>query len=266
VSIRGAIAFVAALASTGALGAGHMVSIDTRPGVRVGCWMMERPDAVAAVVLLPGGAGSIGMKGGVPTSTNFLVRSRGMFAAAGFDVAIVGKPSDRDDLDLAFRAGPEHVQDLKRVVERVRADTGKPVWLVGTSRGTVSAAAAAIALGPAIDGVVLTSSITDPALPQSVQNLDLARIRVPVLVLHHKRDACRATPPEQAPRIVEGLANASAKRLVMVDGGSGAHGGWCQPMHWHGYIGMEQQAVDAIADFIRDRRPEPPARAPSPDS
>ncbi len=90
-----------------------------------------------------------------------------------------------------------------------------------------------------------------------MQNLDLARIRVPVLVLHHKRDACRATPPEQAPRIVEALANASAKRLVMVDGGSGAHGGWCERMHWHGFIGMEQQAVDAIADFIRDRRPEP---------
>jgi pimeloyl-ACP methyl ester carboxylesterase len=251
VRVRGAITFVAALASASALGAGHMVSIDTRPGVRVGYWMMERPDAVAAVVLLPGGAGSIGMKGGVPTSTNFLVRSREMFAAAGFDVAIVG-------LDLAFRACPEHVQDLKRVVERVRADTGKPVWLVGTSRGTVSAAAAAIALGPAIDGVVLTSSITDPALPQSVQNLDLARIRVPVLVVHHKRDACRATPPEQAPRVVEGLVNASARRLVMVDGGSGAHGGWCQPMQWHGFIGMEQQAVDAIADFIRDRRPEPP--------
>lgn len=256
----------ATLAAGAALAGDGLVRIDTRPGVRVGYWMMERPNAAATLVLLPGGAGGIGLKDGAPRSTNFLVRERDRFAAAGFNVAIVGKPSDRDDLDLAFRAGPEHVEDLRRVVAQLRSRYGKPVWLVGTSRGTVSAAAAAIALGDAVAGVVLTSSITAPGDPQAVENLALAKIRVPVLVVHHRRDACRETPPSEAARIVEGLAQAPVKKLLLVDGGSGARGGYCQPLHWHGFIGMEQQAVDAIADFIRDRRPEPGARGPSPDS
>ena len=257
-----AVCLAAGIASA----ADGLVRIDTRPGVKVGYWMMERPNASATLVLLPGGEGGIGLRNGAPHSANFLVRERDRFAAAGFNVAIVGKPSDRDDLDLAFRAGPEHVEDLRRVVEALRARYGKPVWLVGTSRGTVSAAAAAAALGDAIAGVVLTSSITARNVPQAVENLPLAKIRVPVLVVHHRKDACRDTPAFEAPRIVEGLTNAPAKKLLVMDGGSGARGGYCQPLHWHGFIGMEQETVDAIADFIRDRRPEPAARGPSPDS
>lgn len=232
--------------------ADRLVNIDTRPGVRIGYWLMERDGATATVLLLPGGKGGIGIKNGAPTSENFLVRSRDRFAAAGFNVAVLGRPSDREDLDLAYRAGADHVEDLRRVAERLKRDLGKPVWLVGTSRGTTSAAAAAVALGTGIDGLVLTSSITDAGRPGAVQNMALKEVRVPVLVLHHRRDACRSTPPGPAPRIVEGLTNAPAKRLAMVDGGSGAYGDPCEPMHWHGFIGMEQQAVDEIVRFIRD--------------
>jgi pimeloyl-ACP methyl ester carboxylesterase len=253
--VRHAALVLLCLAAAAVQAADRLVGIDTRPGVRVAYWLMPRDGATATVVLLPGGEGGIGMKGGVPTSSNFLVRSRDLFAAAGFNVAVVGKPSDRDDLDLVFRTQADHMEDLRRVVERLRRDLGKPVWLVGTSRGTTSAAAAGIALGPAIDGVVLSSSITDASLPGAVQNMPLGEIRVPVLVLHHRRDACRSTPPAFAARIAEGLTSSPAKKLSMVDGGSGAYGNPCEPMHWHGFIGMEQQAVDEIARFIRAPSP-----------
>jgi pimeloyl-ACP methyl ester carboxylesterase len=240
--------------------ADRLVMVDTRPGVRVGYWLMERAGATATVVLLPGGAGGIGIKqkGGEPTSDNFLVRSREYFREAGFNVAVVGKPSDRDDLDLVFRTQTDHIEDLRRVVERLHRDLGKPVWLVGTSRGTTSAAAAGIALGASVDGIVLSSSITDASLPGAVQNMPLAEIRIPVLVLHHRRDACRSTPPAFAPRIVEGLTSSPSKKLVMVEGGGGAYGNPCEPMHWHGFIGMEREAVAMIADFIRNPAPEKP--------
>ena len=59
--------------------ADRLVNIDTRPGVRIGYWWMERPDATATLVLLPGGKGvAIGIVG--PTSDNFLVRNRERFA------------------------------------------------------------------------------------------------------------------------------------------------------------------------------------------
>jgi len=256
VRIAGAVLAAAlALAAGAALAADRLVTIDTRPGVKVSYFWMERPDAPAVLLLLTGGPGGIGYKDGVPTSPNFLIRSRDRFAAAGYDVAIVGKPTDHEDLDLAFRASAEHVADLKGVVDKLRADTGKPVWLVGTSRGTVSAAAAAIALGDAIAGVVLTSSITQAKGPYAVEDLDLKRIKVPVLVMHHKRDQCDATPPSDADLIVRGLKNAPVRKLLMVDGGSGARGDPCEPWHWHGYVGMEQEAVDALVAFVKNPQP-----------
>lgn len=108
--MRRIAAFVTALAATLACADG-LVGMPTRPGVKVGWWMMERPGATATLVLLPGGEGGIAYKGGEPRSINFLVRTRDLFAAHGFNVAVLGKPSDHDDMDLAFRASPEGIGD-----------------------------------------------------------------------------------------------------------------------------------------------------------
>jgi len=75
-----------------------LIKVDTRQGVKVPVYYMKRESAKATVVLLPGGAGGIGMKEGLPTSNNFLVRSRDYFAANGFNVAVVAKPSDMKGL------------------------------------------------------------------------------------------------------------------------------------------------------------------------
>ena len=253
---RIAILILACLASL-AHAADRLVTVDTRPGVRVGYWMMERPGATATLMLLPGGAGGIGLKNGVPTSENFLVRSRDLFADARFNVAIVGRPSDRQELDGAFRSSAEHVQDLRMIAAKLREELGKPVWLVGTSRGTISAASAAIGLDPAeIAGVVLASSVTNGTRAAPVPGLALSEIRVPVLVMHHRHDACRICDPREAHLIVDRLTAAPIKKLLLVDGGSGARGDPCEALHWHGYIGMEREAVDAIADWIRNPAPE----------
>ncbi|HUI99793.1 MAG TPA: hypothetical protein VLY46_06125 [Usitatibacter sp.] len=249
---RALLAAVLAFAACAAFAGDHLVRLETRAGVHTGYWWMQRPGATAVLLLIPGGAGGIGLKNGVPTSTNFLVRSRDRFTAAGFDVAILGKPTDHADMDLAFRASPAQVEDLRHVVERVHAVSGKPVWLVGTSRGTVSAAAGAIGLGDAVAGVVLTSSITAPNEPDAVENLPLERVRVPVLVVHHELDLCPVTPPQEAHRIVDKLVNAPAKKLLLVDGGGPAYGPHCEPMYFHGFVGMEQDVVDAIAAFVRE--------------
>jgi pimeloyl-ACP methyl ester carboxylesterase len=258
--IRSALLLLA-LAASVASAADRLVTIDTRPGVRVGYYLMERPGATATVVLLPGGAGGIGMKDGAPTSENFLVRSRDFFAAAGYNVAVLGKPSDREDLDLAFRAGADHVTDLRMVVERLRKDFGKPVWLVGTSRGTISAAAAAIALAPdTLAGIVLSSSITVTNRNTSiiVPGMALSEIRIPVLVVHHRRDACPTCDPRDAQRIVDGLKNAPVKKLILLDGGGPPRGDPCEPHHYHGYIGMEAEAVDVIVGWMRNPLQEKP--------
>lgn len=234
----------------------RLVKIDTRPGVTLAFWYMPRPGATATVVLLPGGSGSIGFKHGVPTSKNFLVRSRDLFAAHGVNVAIVGRPSDKKDLDNEFRADPRHLEDLRAVVAYLKKNAGVPVWLIGTSRGTISAAAAAIAFGAdALAGVVLTSSITTYRITTAVPRQALDRIRIPVLVMHHEKDACPACAPYEVKYIMQGLKNAPVKKLVMVSGGGEPRGDPCEALHWHGYIGMESQAVDTIMAWIKNPTP-----------
>lgn len=258
--MRWVVFLVLAAFAARAAAADRLVFVDTRPGVRVGYWLMERPGATATVMLLPGGEGGIGaVKGGPPRSKNFLVRSRDLFGTQGFNVAVVGKPSDRDDLTLDFRASPEHAEDLRVIVTKLRAELGVPVWLVGTSRGTVSAAAAAASLDPSlIAGIVLTSSITATRMGPAVTSLPLANIRVPVLVIHHERDACRLCDPRDAHLIVEALANAPVKKLLLVDGGNSPYGPACEPMHYHGYNGIEEEVVKDIAQFISGASARPP--------
>jgi len=238
--------------------ADRLVNLETRPGVTVVYWMMERPGATATVVLLPGGEGGIGLRDGIPHSDNFLVRSRDAFAAAGLNVAIVGRPSDHGDLDAAFRGGADHVADLKAIAAKVKAEYGKPVWLVGTSLGTISAAAAASAMAPGeIAGIVLSSSVTgtNRYTALSVPQLRLSDIGVPVLVMHHRKDACDVCDPYQAHRIVEALDHAPVKKLLLVEGGGWPRGKPCQALHYHGYIGMETEAVKDITDWIADPKP-----------
>lgn len=229
----------------------RLVKIDTRPGVTLGFWYMKRPGATATVVLLTGGGGSIGMRNGAPQSQNFLIRSRDFFAASGFNVAAVGKPSDQPDLDYVFRTSAKHIEDLRRVVAYLKQDAGLPVWLVGTSMGTISTAAAAIAFGDDLAGIVLTSSITRFDKIGAVPTQKLESIRIPVLVMHHEKDECRVCRPNEVPYIMKRLTNTSVKKQLLVNGGGGASGDPCEALHYHGYVGMEKEAVDLISAWIK---------------
>lgn len=234
----------------------RVVKLDTRPDVSVAFWYAKRPDAVATVVLLTGGAGGIGLKNGVPTSSNFLVRSRELFRSHGFNVAVVGKPSDVKDLDPAFRISRAHMDDLRKVVDYLKQDAHVPVWLVGTSMGTISATAAAIDFGDAnLGGIVLTSSVTRFNTTGAVPRQKLEDIHVPVLVMHHEKDRCDACRPYEVSYIMKGLKNAPVTKSIFVNGGADPRGDVCEPLHWHGYIGMESEAVALIADWIKKPAP-----------
>jgi hypothetical protein len=247
---------MALLACVPALGADHLVTVETRPGVTVGYWLMQRPGAPLTVALFPGGGGTIGMRGGVPQSQNFLVRSRDYFAEAGFNVVIVGKSSDRAEMDPWFRQGAEHAKDLRVVIEKLRHDLKVPVWLVGTSNGTFSAAAGAIAVDSSmLGGVVLTSTIVVGERFAPVQGMDIEKIRVPVLVVHHKHDGCKSCTPGSVGSVMSGLKSAPVKKLVWIDGGGPATGETCEALHWHGFIGMEKETVATITTWIRNPAP-----------
>ncbi len=104
--------------------------------------------------------------------------------------------------------------------------------------------------GRKLAGVVLTSSVTGYRVQGAVPRQKLAEIRVPTLVVHHARDACKLCAPHEAKNIAEELTGAPVSKTVLVTAGSGESGDPCEPMHFHGYIGAEQDVVDMIAAWI----------------
>jgi pimeloyl-ACP methyl ester carboxylesterase len=242
------------LAACAAHAQGTLLKVPTRDGVVTTLFWEAAPEAKATVFLFPGGGGGFGkVEDGKATGGNFLVRSEPYFIANGFNVAIFGRPSDSQDLDYADRISDTHMADVRKVLEFVKNKADAPVWIVGTSRGTISAAATAINLQTDIAGVVLTSSVVSYKKPGAVPKQDLAAIRVPVLVLHHTKDACPHCQPFEVPAILRGLKNAPVKKEIMVSGGENPTGNVCEAMHWHGFIGMEREAVDLIAEWIKNR-------------
>lgn len=233
---------------------GEVLRIDTRPGVTVPIYAYWRPGAVASVVLFSGGAGGYGKseENSWPTSGNFLIRTGKYWAGLPFNVIMVGRPSDGIDLASGnVRTGDEHAADNLAVFKAVKAHSALPLWLVGTSMGTISAAAAAIQDREGlIAGIVLTSSILAYKVPGAVPKQDLEKIRVPTLIVHHEEDACWACRPYEVKHIASGLSQAPIQKTLMIKGGSGVTGGACEAFHHHGYVGVENETIDQIAAWI----------------
>ena len=231
----------------------QMVKLDIGRGdAHLPIYVMTQPQATATLVLLPGGdAGTGKVVDGQPTSKNFLVRSRALFAAQRFNVIVVFRASDLQRLDYDYRISATHVQELAAVVGHAKQLSDAPVWLVGTSRGTVSGTAATVAWPQGtVQGLVLTSSVTSHK-PGAIATQAIGKIAVPTLVVHHKQDACKICLPHEAARITEGLKSAPIKKFIMVEGGSDPVGDPCDALHWHGFIHHEKETVELISNWIQ---------------
>ena len=132
------------------------------------------------------------------------MKSRWMFADRGFLVATIDAPSDREKIDGFWRTSEAHSDDIDAVVKFLKKQANVPIWIIGTSQGSFSAANAGIRLNQSINGIVLTSSWTKSKtnwkiykeFPNGVIDMNLAEVTVPVLVVSHKNDKCEVTPPK----------------------------------------------------------------------
>ena len=220
------------------------------------------------LVLLPGGPGYMALdtKGRArKLEGNSLVRSTKLFNAAGFITALVDAPSDHRGEDGlgGFRLSAQHADDIGTVIAEMRERTKLPVWLIGTSRGAISAANAASRLnGPAApDGLVLTSAVTSGKVggrrawvAQTALGAKLENIKMPVLVVAHTADKCIRTPPSLAGRIAA-RTNGEREQTIVISGGPGSRGGVsveaCQGSTPHGFTGQDAQVTEGLIRFIR---------------
>ena len=231
-------------------------TIPTRPGVTQ-AFLLVKPSGppVASVILFAGGNGLLALGSGrLGLAGNFLVRNRARFAGLGLLVAVVDAPSDHPTGLDGFRTSAEHAEDIRAVIAALKQEAPVPVWLVGTSMGTVSAAngAARLTTG-APDGLVLTSTVTRVGRQriETVGDVRLDAVRVPTLIVHHKNDACRATPYADTPALLRDFKQVPRRELLAFDGGDPPQSAPCEARAAHGFLGLDADVVAAIATWIK---------------
>lgn len=251
------LAIVAACAAPLAA-AQELITVPSRPGVTQSFIVLPMgANAPAAIALLYVGAGGRinarsedrQVKFG---ARNFLPRSAADFVRNGVLPVVMDAPSDQTELTEGYRMGSEQTADARAVVaELKRRLPGVPVYLVGTSRGTISAAFIGRDLGGEVAGVVLTSTLfgSNNARRQApnLRGFDYGAIQSQLLFVHHREDGCEHTPYAAAARVVPRY------ELISVSGGKNAESGPCEPFSAHGYFGREAATVDAIAGWMLKR-------------
>jgi dienelactone hydrolase len=126
--------------------------------------LAQRGPAVA--ILMPGAGG--------PIPSDFLVRNRNRFTAAGIETRITTSPEEAADIARAER------------------QKGRKVVIVGMSLGSVHAGLA-IGRGAQLNGLVLVSGLLGKMAEFAVANgLSPAKLP-PTLIVHHRNDACEHT-------------------------------------------------------------------------
>jgi hypothetical protein len=237
------------------------ITVNVRPGATMRYLAVSAGEPKAALILLTGGngvlkldaEGKIGALGG-----NFLIRNRHLFAREGLYVASLDAASDQQGgMNGQIRLSAQHAQDLAKVIADVKQRAGVPVWVAGTSAGTLTAAnVAARARGNGVHGVIFTSTMTQlvPNLcGKSVYDAELSAFSGPVLVVSHADDGCGCSPGGAAPnnKLLAALKGASAKEQKVFSGGAPPKSGPCDAYSPHGYFGLETDVVKSIASWIK---------------
>ncbi|MGL5114392.1 MAG: hypothetical protein ACRC7G_06855 [Beijerinckiaceae bacterium] len=160
--------------------------------------------------------------------------SRETFLSAGLTVEMTTSASGAASLVADFKA------------------RGMRVTLVGMSMGA-GTAAQALRSGARPDGVVFAAGSLMPGGPANnsvSEALGDPSLLPPTLVLHHRQDACRLTPPEAVPEFVRWSRGRAKASWVTGGGGDGFP---CRPNTPHTFTGRERAAAGAIIQFARAR-------------
>jgi hypothetical protein len=208
----------------------------------------------ATLVMLPGGTGDVGVRrdGDLRRDDNFVVRTRAAWVGRGYAVLI---PDTIDGANLrGARSSSHYGQVVDGLAAYAHSQAAGPVFLIGTSQGTIAAMnGAAHARQGLVAGLILTESVSMPGRlsTETVFNADPQDVRVPALVIANRDDACDVAPPSMAPRIIAAMTGSPSARLLMVGGGVQRSDKTCGSLSPHGYYGIEGQVIDAAVAWIR---------------
>jgi hypothetical protein len=234
-------------------------------------YMVHKPQGLqkGLVVLFAGGNGDTGIEGNpktgkvTATGNNFLVRSAQLFAKHHYLAVTIDRPlveglTPEFETPVQFdryRVSIDHGTDIKAVISIVKRER-LPVFLAGVSRGALSAVAQH-KLHVGIVGILLSSPTTSKQ--ESYDNLYIGHpdyenlqpdfVEVPVHVLAHALDGCEESKPEDSEILHNDFILAGVNsRFDEVTGGFELSDDPCQAQTYHGFLGIENEAVKNITE------------------
>jgi hypothetical protein len=169
-------------------------------------------------ILIPGAGGAV--------PQDFLMRNRHSISRAGIQTFVALSGSQAVGIASRFR--------------------GRRVVIVGMSRGALRTAVA-IASGARISGAVFVAGNYRSIMRQLGSPRQLPRS----LVVHHRQDSCRFTPPGAAASFASWSRGKVRIRWISVRGRPANRP--CGPHGAHGFFGKDGGAVRAIISFVRSR-------------
>ena len=211
---------------------------------------------VAGLILFAGDNGCLGItaQGEQAALTgNFLARTRSMFVSDGMLTVLLDVPPDfTAESSGSYRTGEAQAEDASLAADYIRTQWKIPVVLVGTSRRTISAANTASRKGRVADGLVLTSTVAQSGkkVRGTVYDARLGSIVVPTLIVHNTFDACKVSPYSGVAGLQKSLKQAPRVDVIAVSQGDTSFEP-CQGMSAHGFLGVENQTVTSICNWVR---------------
>ncbi|MBV8392832.1 MAG: hypothetical protein JOY81_06580 [Alphaproteobacteria bacterium] len=235
-----------------------LLTLAPRPGATLRV-LTDRPaQPIGSVVLLAGNDGVLDLDAqgniGTDLKVNHVVRTRASYVAAGYATFVPDVASDLKGTSR-FRFKADFAQDLALIVREARK-LGKPVAVIGTSRGAL--AVGALLVNRSVDqpdAAVISSGVlmgTDKWGSASTMG-DWSAVRIPVLLLRHALDGCKVSAPADADKFKPLLTSAPKVDIVTMTGGgpSSPQADPCGALHFHGFYEIDDKVVQTTVAWLR---------------
>ncbi len=191
---------------------------------------------------------------------NFLIRSAQLFANHGFKTITIDRPFNLNPPTATYddyRRSQMHAVDIAGVVSQENPNN-RAVFLVGTSRGTLSAVAQSVMGTAAMLSSPVTSGsaayLDDGIEPEFQAAWFVAPVvslplPVPVQILEHKHDGCSVSSPSGAKTLNQNLMSAGVQTFFheVIGGFEEVGGDPCEALSHHGFLGIERRVVRRIS-------------------
>jgi hypothetical protein len=225
-------------------------------------WYWESSDAKATVVLIPGGAGYLGLKPTQNDPRNHFYQALKKLTDTttgnpGMNVVLFDSPARLDSNPRGYpssRATADHLSRISAVIRFYKQKTGTPVWLMGHSNGAVSITEVLRYNDPERAPSQISGLIVSGA--RKVAYFGGRPVGVPVLFLHHEKDGCPNADSRASVQNFEQVkkTNTSVTEFRFLKSGEAENSPPCES-GYHMYYGADIEMTEALRNFILSKVP-----------